>query len=269
MKIKKGFLLFSLFMAVAGTLVASALPWRYSHRAHALVLVKDPSNIEEAIKMVNHLTNLLSNEQMQLALQLLQMKKLDENTLFAIWNYAKTNKDFAEKLAKGEAGKWGDVLYRLDGMLSGSKSIPTTWQDGLGEITDILDGQLGKAQGGCFGNGRPGMVVLNSILKDTAQVAQLGQVSDVELAKMAMNAYEQGQKAEGQLQATQASNAIQHSTLASVQNGNRTLAYIGASQAAYFQREITKDAYEIRNNFETAEYAWKLGDSIHTYGYKY
>ena len=80
MKIKKSFVIFGVCMALAGTVVASMLPWRYSHRAHALVLVKDPNNIAEAIKMVNHLTNLLTNEQMQLALQVLQMKKLDENT---------------------------------------------------------------------------------------------------------------------------------------------------------------------------------------------
>jgi len=156
MKIKKGFVIFGVCLAVAGTFVASALPWRYSHKAHALVLVKDPSNIEEAIKMVNHLTNILNNEQMKLALQLLQMKKLDQNTLSALWNYAKTDKAFAEALAKGETGKWGGLLYKLDGMLSGTKSVPTTWQQGLGEVADILDDQRGIQHQ--FGAGRPAAV---------------------------------------------------------------------------------------------------------------
>ncbi len=269
MKIKKSFVIFGVGMALLGTFFASMLPWRYSHRAHALVLVKDPSNIEEAIKMVNHLTNILSNEQMQLALQILQMKKLDENTLSALWNYAKTNKDFAEKLAKGEAGKWGNLLYKVDGMLSGSQSIPTTWQQGLGEVTDILDGQINGANGGCFGNGKTGMVVLNQVLKDTATIAQAGQTSDVELAKMAMDAYEKGQQAEGQLQATQAGNAIGNATVSTLQNGNRTLSYLAASYAAREQRALTKEAYEIRTNYESAAYACKIADLLPTYSWKY
>lgn len=269
MKIKRSFIIFGVCMAVAGTLFASMLPWRYSHRAHTLVLVKDPNNIVEAIKMVNHLTNLLTNEQMQLALQVLQMKKLDENTLFTLWNMAKTNQDFAEKLAKGEAGTWGDVLYRIDGMLSGSKSIPMTWQEGLGEVTDILEGQMNGANGGCFGNGKPGMVVLNQVLKDTATVAQVGQVSDVELAKMVMNAYEKGQKAEGQLQATQAGNAILNAGVATMQNGNRTLNYLAASYAARNQRELTKEAHELRTNYESAAYARKVAALCPTYSWKY
>ena len=218
--------------------------------------------------MVNNLTKLLDNEQLQLALQILQMKKLDENTLFNLWNLAKTNKEFAEMLAKGEAGKWGDVLYKLDGYLSGG-SIPSTWQEGLGEVTDILDGQLSQANGGCFGNGRGGMVVVNSILKDTAKVAQVGQVSDVEIAKSVINAYQQGQKAEGQLQATQAGNAIAQGTFAAVQNGNRTLGFMAASYAADRQRELSKEAWEIRVNRDNAECAWRYADNMYTYGTKF
>lgn len=269
MKIKKSFVAFGVCMALAGTLFAAALPWRYSHHAHALVLVKDPNNIAEAIKMVNYLTNVLDNEQMQIALQLLQMKKLDENTLFSLWNLAKTNKEFSEMIAKGETGKWGDVLYRLDGMLSGKSSIPMTWQQGLGEVTDILDGELGKAGGGCFGSGKPGMVVLNSILKDTATVAQMGQISDVEVAKMAMKAYEQGQKAEGQLQATQAGNAINLAALSILQNGNRTLNHLAAASAANYQRALTKEAWELRERVNTAEAAWQTANAMHTYGTKF
>ena len=263
MKIKKGFIIFGVCMALAGTLVASALPWRYSHRAHALVLVKDPSNISEAIKTVNHLFNILSNEQMQVALQILQMKKLDENALFSIWNYAKTNKEFMEKLTKGEQGEWGGVLYKLDGMLSGSSSIPTTWSEGLGEVTDILDGQLSQTNGGCFGNGRPGMVVVNQILKDTATVAQVGQASDVEIGKMVMYAYEQGQKAEGQLQATQAGNAIAQGM--AIMNGNRSLGYFSSAYAADRQRALAKEAYQISVINNTSAHSWNRSESYYDY----
>lgn len=269
MKIKKSFVAFGVCMAVAGTLFASFLPWRYSHRAHALVLVKDPSNIEEAIKTVNHLTNLLSNEQMQLALQILQMKKLDENTLFSLWNIAKTNSKLGEMIAKGETGKWGDLLVKVDGMLSGTHSIPTTWQQGLGEVTDILDGQLSNASGGCFGNGRSGMVVVNDILKGTASVAQMGQVSDVELGKMVMHAVEAGQKAEGEMQALQAGNAVGQGIHSTLMNGNRTLNSFAASYAANSQREIAKEAFQMKINQQEAEYSWKIGDSLHKYGFRY
>lgn len=268
MKIKKSFVIFGVVMAVMGTLFASALPWRYSRRAHALVLVKDPSNIEEAIKMVNHLTNLLSNEQMQLALQILQMKKLDENTLFGLWNIAKDNTKLGEMIAKGESGKWGDLLVKVDGMLSGNVSIPTTWQEGLGEVTDILDGQLSQANGGCFGNGRAGMVVVNDILKGTATVAQLGQVSDVQVMKMVSQAAEAGRKAEGEVQALQAGNAINEGNALLLQNGNRLLYNMGAAFAAKNQREVAKDAWEMRINSETAAHAWTVGESIYHYSYK-
>ena len=58
MKIKKSFVIFGVCMALAGTVVASMLPWRYSHRAHALVLVKDPNNIAGEWESVYELESL-------------------------------------------------------------------------------------------------------------------------------------------------------------------------------------------------------------------
>ena len=267
MKIKKSFVAFGICIALAGTFCASMLPWRYSRRAEALVLVKDPANIAEAIKMVNHTLNILTAEQERIALQLLQMKKLDQGTLNLLWQSLKTDKEFAEKLAKGEAGKWGNVLYKVDGMLSGSKSIPTTWSEGLGEVTDILDGQM--KQGGCFGTGNKGLVVLNQIFKDTATVAQAGQVSDVELMKMAYEAYEKGQQAEGQLQATQAGNAIGVATTAALLNGNRALGYFASSYAAQQQHEIAKEAANIRATKELCDYNERCADLMHNYDWNH
>lgn len=266
MKTKKTFIIFGVFLAVAGTMFAAMLPWRYSHRAEALVLVKDPANIAETIKMVNHTANILTAEQEKIVLQLLQMKKLDQSTLNSLWQALTADKEFAEKLTKGETGKWGNVLYKVDGMLSGEKSIPTTWRDGLGEVTDILDGHM--ASGGCFGTGRPGLVILNQVYKDTATVAKAGQNSDIELMKMAYEAYEKGQQAEGQLQATQAGNAINVVAVSAIMNGNRNLSYFAASYAAAQQHQIAQEAYEMRATSETCDYMNKFANSLPTYTYR-
>ena len=52
-----------------------------SHRSEAAIAVIDQKNIEEAIKTAIQTANILTEEQKQLALQILNMKKLDVNKL--------------------------------------------------------------------------------------------------------------------------------------------------------------------------------------------
>ena len=183
MKIKKSFVAFGVFLALAGTFCAATLP-KFARRAEALVLVKDPANIAEAIKIVTNTLDILSAEQQQIVLQLLNMKKLDPSDLTKFRTIFLKDQTTSNNIVNGE----GD--YALSGILSGKLSIPTSWDSMLGSVTDILNGQ--GNDGGCFGTGKPGLILLSRVGKDAVVTAKMAQQQDLESGKVKCKQFKRG-----------------------------------------------------------------------------
>lgn len=257
MKIKKSFVAFGVFLALAGTFCVATLP-KFARRAEALVLVKDPANIAEAIKIVTNTLDILSAEQQQIVLQLLNMKKLDPSDLTKFRTIFLKDQTTSNNIVNGE----GD--YALSGILSGKLSIPTSWDSMLGSVTDILNGQGNS--GGCFGTGKPGLILLSRVGKDAVVSAKMAQQQDLESGKLVLEAVEKSQQAEGEMQAIQAGNTILAAQAQSIEHGNQILANLTAVLAANAQRENLERAQQIKAAENTAEYARKFSATLPTYG---
>ncbi len=231
MKMKKAKIVAALVLAGLTGCFAAEIP--APHTAEALVLVKDPDNIAEAIKTATNTANMLTNLTKQLELQIKGMEKLtpgDINyVLTTVQNQNKKREDFA----------WGtgqDQLnpVQIGGILSNQTSVLAQWNDTLGNVEDILNGKITT---GIFGVSKQGTKLLDQTAKDTAEAAKQSQINDHELSQMVQQSLEMSSKAEGEMQALQAGNAINAAMAQSIMNGNQTLANLAAMQAVNNQRD--------------------------------
>ena len=103
-----------------------------SHHTSAAIAVIDQRNIEEAIKMAIQTAKILTEEQKQLALQILNMKKLDISMLETLM---KRNEE-KEKITLS-----GDLIYP-DSLLKKNKSLEKIWNERIGNIEDVINGNV-------------------------------------------------------------------------------------------------------------------------------
>ena len=127
MKFKCKMLAVSLALGISAGAVAM-IP--NSHHTQAAIAVFDQRNIEEAIRTAIETANILTEEQKQLALMILNAKKLDENILTT---WAQQN------MKKRDESKHGDMIYP-DSILNKSKSIEAEWNQRMGNLEDLMNG---------------------------------------------------------------------------------------------------------------------------------
>ena len=101
-----------------------------SQRTEAAIAVIDEKNIEEAIKTAIQTANILTEEQKQLALMILNMKKLDIGMLEDLM---KRNEE------KNKTALSGDLIYP-DGIINENESIEQIWSERMGDIEDVING---------------------------------------------------------------------------------------------------------------------------------
>ena len=191
-----------------------------SHRSEAAIAVIDQKNIEEAIKTAIQTANILTEEQKQLALQILNMKKLDVNKL-------------AELLA-------GDAVLPPGILGDKDKSVEAVWDERMGNIEDVINGNITVVDMTLQEQNR--QKALHETAKGTAEVAKQTMTIDKQSMTDAQKALEASNEAEGQQQSIQAGNYLLYDILGSVVNGNRSKAHMAASMAAYFDAQVQEKA---------------------------
>ena len=129
MKLKGKILATGLFLGISAGFMAM-IPT--SHHTSAAIAVIDQRNIEEAIKTAIQTAQILTEEQKQLALQILNMKKLDISMLETLM---KRNEE-KEKIPLS-----GDVIYP-DSLLKKNESLEKIWNERIGNIEDVINGNI-------------------------------------------------------------------------------------------------------------------------------
>lgn len=227
MKIKGKMIAIGLALGISAGAVAM-IPT--SHHSSAAIAVFDQRNIEEAIKTAIQTANILTEEQKQLALMILNAKKLDENIL-TTWAQA--------NMKKRDESKHGDMIYP-ESILNKNKSIEAEWNQRMGNIEDLLNGnatvwdvvlQEQKRQ-----------KAMQQAAKETAQAAQQTIKVDEQNLDDAEKALEASNNAEGQQQAMQAGNYILYDILQSVAAGNKSKAHAEAAMAQYYDMKVQEKA---------------------------
>lgn len=199
-------------------------------KTEAAIAVIDEKNIEEAIKTAIQTAKILTEEQKQLALQILNMKKLDISMLEDLM---KRNEE-KEKMPLS-----GDMIFP-ESLIKENESIQKIWNERIGNIEDVINGNMTVYDVVIQEQKR--QKAIHQSAKETAQVAQQTIKLDEQNLKDAQKALEASNKAEGQQQALQAGNYILYDILQSVSAGNRERAHMAASMAAYFDSKVQEQA---------------------------
>ena len=202
-----------------------------SHKIEAAIAVIDEKNIEEAIKTAIQTAKILTEEQKQVAMQILNMKKLDISMLETLM---KRNEE-KEKMPLS-----GDMMIPTGIINDKNKSVEAVWQERIGNIEDVINGNMTVYDMARQEQKR--QKAIHEASKGTAQAAQ----QTIQLARQNMKdakkALEASNTAEGQQQALQAGNYILYDILQSVSAGNRAKAHMAASMAAYFDSKLQQQA---------------------------
>lgn len=202
-----------------------------SHTGEAAIAVIDEKNIEEAIKTAIQTAKILTEEQKQLALQILNMKKLDVSMLEDLM---KKNKKKEQSILAGDA-------VVPEGLINNkTKTVQAQWEERIGNVEDVINGNMTVYDMAVQEQKR--QKALHEANKGTAQVAQQTIQLDKQNMEDAKKALEASNNAEGQQQALQAGNYILYDILQSVSAGNRAKAHMAASMSAYFDMKVQEQA---------------------------
>ena len=199
-------------------------------KTEAAIAVIDQRNIEEAIKTAIQTAKILTEEQKQLALQILNMKKLDVSMLEDLM---KRNEE-KEKIPLS-----GDMLYP-ESLIKQNESIQKIWNERIGNIEDVINGNMTVYD--VVKQEQKRQKSIHQSAKETAQIAQQTIKFDKQNLEDAKKALEASNKAEGQQQALQAGNYLLYDILQSVSAGNRARAHMATSMAAYFDSKVQEQA---------------------------
>lgn len=241
--------------SIAGAMTALCLI-SLAPRAEAAVLVYDAQNVEQAIRTAITTANILSNEEKQLLLQILNMKKLDTKSLM---NYL-SNMTALERFPLDE--REGQI-----GVLAPKTTTDSFWRQNFRNIEAVLKGKMTVMD--AYYAGQAAYKAEADTNNDTVKNARLTQDMAENLSKQAMNALKASSKAEGNLQAVQANTQVMGVGVMSMIQGNNLLSSMTAAQAVKYQRELQEEVTSKRINESTAEKLAKATKNCELKGMSY
>ncbi len=215
-------------------------------KAEAAVLVYDAENVAQAIKTAITTANILTNEEKQLLLVILNMKKLDANSLLK----------YLSNMASIERYPL-DEKHEQIGVLSTKGTTDSFWQQNFRNIQSVINGRMTVMD--AYYAGQAAYKAEADTNNDTVRSARLTQDMADKLSEQTMEALESSQKAEGNLQAVQANTQVLGAGVMSLIQSNNLLGSMTAAQAVKYQRELQEEVTAKRINESTAE---KLAERV-------
>lgn len=209
------------------TVAAGAMTLSPSH-SRAAVLVYDAKNVAEAIKTAINTASILTEEQKQLALELLNIKSLNENTIVRILQ--KHTKATGGILA-GDARIDPEVLRRQGkgiGVLNSGTTVVHVLQNEIGSVNRVLDGKETLVD--LYKDSQKNYKTLEATYQDAVQAASNAQASSETLADSVNDALDAANNAEGQMQVSQANAYIGAATYTETRNTNHILGQMMAAE---------------------------------------
>ena len=217
---KAGAICIGALMGVSATFLAMIPSSRDSEAAIAVI---DQKNIEEAVKTAIQTANILTEEQKQYALMILNMKKLDTGVL-AKFIQSQANQEQALDEQYGQ----------YQGLLNKTNPLETIWNQTVGDFNSVLSGKITiydmyKMTKSRQKQAEDTFKDVHVIMNNTQQ-NQLNRLQDVQQIQEASN------NAEGELQAIQAGTAMTGTSTQAIIDGNN----IQMGQLAVMQQEAAE-----------------------------
>ena len=210
-----------------------------SHRSEAAIAVIDQKNIEEAIKTAIQTAKILTTQEKELALMILNAKKIGPAEIQKIVDsqLGQQKQMLDEKM--GQNGVLGHI-WSSASKNPNADPLDAAWRDRIGDLQSIINGNTTGYDG--IMNERRRQETLSDTFKDAAKSAQNTQQSNMEIAKAMQTALENSNKAEGTMQVMQAGNAINANTVMALLQMTKMYSNAVAAEAAHYQAENIRRA---------------------------
>ena len=210
-----------------------------SHRSEAAIAVIDQKNIEEAIKTAIQTAKILTTQEKELALMILNAKKIGPAEIQKIVDsqLGQQKQMLDEKM--GQNGVLGHI-WSSASKNPNADPLDAAWRDRIGDLQSIINGNTTVYDG--IMNERRRQETLSDTFKDAAKSAQNTQQSNMEIAKATQTALENSNKAEGTMQVMQAGNAINANTVMALLQMTKMYSNAVAAEAAHYQAENIRRA---------------------------
>ena len=210
-----------------------------SHRSEAAIAVIDQKNIEEAIKTAIQTAKILTTQEKELALMILNAKKIGPAEIQKIVDsqLGQQKQMLDEKM--GQNGVLGHIWSNAT-KNPNADPLDAAWRDRIGDLQSIINGNTTVYDG--IMNERRRQETRSDTCKDAAKSAQNTQQSNMEIAKATQTALENSNKAEGTMQVMQAGNAINANTVMALLQMTKMYSNAVAAEAAHYQAENIRRA---------------------------
>jgi len=237
MRIKKWMLAAGITMGVLGAGVGM-LP--QARPAQAAVLVYDAKNVAEAIKTAITTADILTNEQKQLALQIINMTQMNKNQLLQYLQGMQKQQRYPMDEKDGQIG-----------VLAPNRTPQDVLDDCFPDLDGVLNGQIPVMD--VYEASKKSLQALQNTNNDALRMAKATQVMADSVSESTMEALQNSTNAKGNLEAQQANTQVQAAGVMALMHGNNLLANIGASQALRYQKELQDEAVARANMEQSVE----------------
>ncbi len=200
-----------------------------SRHTNAAVAVIDAKNIEEAVKTAIQTAKILTNEEKQLALMVLNSRKLDIGRALQ-YEYEHASQQNQVLNEKG--------MYQ--GLNKTNSSIEQAWRQRLGDLDSVLNGNTTVAS--AYKNEVNREKVLAETYKDAAKSAKNVQQMNQSLAAATMEAAQNSANAESSDQVLQYGNQIKANGVLGMLHFTRVYSNAVQAQVAHYQAENLRRA---------------------------
>lgn len=223
-----------------GTLGAAISMVPQERTANAAVLVYDEKNVEQAIKTAISTANILSNEEKQLALQIINMRSM---SIEQILSYLMSHTEQQRQM-------W-DEREAKTGALNPNISTDAFMDQCLPDLGQILNGKMTMVD--AYEQTQKSLQALERTNTDVLHGAKTTQTAGNALHNSLDEILKNSQNAEGEKEAQQANTQATAVNVTAQIYGNSLLSDMAAMQAVRYQKELQDEAVARSINDSTYE----------------
>lgn len=237
-------------IGIAAALSASVLTMPFTDKSYAAVAVFDEENIAQAIKTAINTASILSQEEKQLALAIINSRSLNANMIQRYIDQKRKasnelNEVFNEKVGVNES------------ILSDKTSLHDYWDIGIGDIDSIMDGDLTLTD--LYYRHEKNRMAAETMNKATVNTSKKVLDINEEISESLDTALENSANAEGQKEAMQANTQATAAAASAAMASNTILATMAAQQAHQAAIENAEKAAEVQRELSSRK---KVSDSV-------
>jgi hypothetical protein len=225
-RIKTKIIVAALIMASAGSVLGMLTK---TQKADAAILVYDQENIFQAVKTAINTADILTNEQKQLALQIIDMTSMSSDKLEGLLQSQSKSKQI---ILDESQGKTGALLPKT--------SAGTFWNNTFSNIEDVLSGNITVMD--AYSANQKALKAMEKTNQDALHGAKVTQSLQTNIAGTVNDALAASANASGTKEAVQANTQTVAAGTMGTLYGNNLMSEVLAVQVMKYQKEAQDEA---------------------------